>query len=209
MTGDGQPADYDRDVELVAARQWPTEVPRAVFSRITGLDDFPAAFRANVVDGALRYLCNAEVSYRLRGIPVRIDSLWHLAIPEGGGDTHYAIARGTKAELVVEQGPATRHVTELSVRPLTGDEHYAGLLAAAVTSLQDAFPGLGFEPAGARFRITIPTALRTTHEEHFAAVLDEFLGYVDDGHPPGSLGPELVAKYTLLARAAELSHRAG
>jgi predicted dehydrogenase len=207
ITGDGEPFDYDRDVELLSARQWPTEVPRDLFVRITGLNDFTDALRDNVIDGTLQYLCNAEVSYRLRHIPVRIESLWHLAIPEGGGDTHYAIARGTKADLVIEQGPGTRFVTELSVRPLAGHEHYARLLAAAVASLQGAFPGLGFEPVGATFRITIPPALRTTHEEHFAAVLEEFLGYIDGNPPPRALGPDLVSKYTLLARAAEVSHR--
>ena len=37
MTGAGQPFDYERDVELLSARQWPTEVPRDLFARITGL----------------------------------------------------------------------------------------------------------------------------------------------------------------------------
>jgi predicted dehydrogenase len=207
ITGDGEPFDYERDVELLLARQWPTEVPRDLFSRITGLDDFPAAVRDNVIGGALAYLCNAEVAYRLRHIPVRIESLWQLAIPEGGGDTHYAIARGTKADLVIEQGPGTHFVPELSVRPLAGDQHYARLLAATVASLQGKFPGLGFEPVGAAFRVIIPLALRTTHEEHFAAVLDEFLGYLDGNPPARALGPDLVSKYTLLARAAEMSHR--
>ena len=43
------------------------------------------------------------------------------------------------------------------------------------------------------------------HEEHFAAVLDQFLAYVDREQWPDNLGPDLVTKYALLARAAELS----
>ena len=117
--------------------------------------------------------------------------------------------RGTKADLIVEQGPDTRFVTELTVRPVNESTSYAHALRDAVASLQGRFPGLGFEPAGTTFRITIPQALRTTHEEHFAAVLEEFLGYIDSGEHPANLGPDLVAKYTLLARAAELSHRDG
>jgi len=73
--------------------------------------------------------------------------------------------------------------------------------------LQSAFPGIAVEPTGPIYRITIPAALRTTHEEHFAAVLEEFLGYIDSGERPANLGPDLITKYTLLARAAELSHR--
>jgi hypothetical protein len=82
-------------------------------------------------------------------------------------------------------------------------------LAAAVADLQGEFPGLGFEPARDAFRIAIPAALRTTHEQHFAAVLDEFLSHIDGGAPPRNLGPDLLSKYTLLAHATELSHRGG
>jgi predicted dehydrogenase len=208
MTGQGQPFVYERDVELQSARQWPTEVPREVFARITGLRDFPDALKDRVANGRLRYLCNAELAYRLRGIPVRIESIWDLAIPEGGGDTHYAIARGTRADLVVEQNAATRFTTELTVHPLDRSGAYARALTDAAKGLQSEFPGLGIEPAGDAFRITVPHKLRTTHEEHFAAVLDEFLGYVDGGAWPADLGPNLIAKYTLLARARDLSHRA-
>jgi predicted dehydrogenase len=209
MTGEGQPFDYERDVELLSARQWPTEVPRDLFARITGLAGFPPTLRGQVVDGSLRYLCNASLSYRLRGIPVQLESLWNLAIPEGGGDTHHALVRGTKADLIVEQGPDTHFLTELTLRPVNESTSYAHTLRDAVASLQGSFPGLGFEPVGRSFRITIPQALRTTHEEHFAGVLEEFLGYIDSGEHPANLGPDLVTKYTLLARAAELSHRGG
>ena len=207
MTGAGRPFDSDTDVQLVAARQWPTEVPREIFGRITGLADFPAAIRGAVSDGVLRYLCNAQIDYRLRGIPVRIVSLWNLAIPQGGGDTHHAVLRGTQADLAIDQGPDTGFLTRLSVLPRSAGKSYAKVLADAVAALQPAFPGLGAEPDGEVYRIRIPEQLRTTHEEHFAAVLEDFLGYMDRGRWPDNLGPDLVAKYTLLARARELSHR--
>ena len=73
--------------------------------------------------------------------------------------------------------------------------------------MQGEFPGLGFEPAGMGFRITIPKALRTTHEQHFAAVLQTFLTYLDEGKWPENLSSDLDIKYTLLAQALELSHR--
>ena len=205
LVGGGQRSDYGRDVELLSARQWPTAVPRDVFERITGLSDFPESLRHKLFDGTLGYLCNAQLAYRLGGVPVHLDSLWHLAIPEGGGDTHHAIARGTRADLVVDQGPDTGFRTELTVRPASLDADYARALDEAVAALRAVFPGLRVEPTGSAFRIAIPEALRTTHEEHFAAVLDQFLAYVDRRQWPDNLGPDLVTKYTLLARAAELS----
>ena len=91
-------------------------------------------------------------------------------------------------------------------RPVDGSAGYAAALGSAIESLQDTFPGLGIEPSAGEFRITIPHALRTTHEQHFAKVLDEFLSRIG-GELSFNCGPDLVAKYTLLARAAELSHR--
>ena len=207
MTSGGAAFHYERDIELQSARQWPTAVPHDVFTRITGLPDFPDALRNAVVNDTLRYLCNAEISFRLRGVLVTLESIWNLAIPEGGGDTHHAIVRGTKADLIVDQGPETHFVPELTVRPASDHLDCAGALTAAMESFQPTFPGLGAEAEGGIFRITIPKALRSTHEEHFAAVLEEFLGYVDSGRQPESLAADLVAKYTLLARASELSHR--
>jgi predicted dehydrogenase len=207
LTGRGEPFRYQRDVQLTAARQWPTDVPRDMFARITGLEDFPAGLRDRVSGGALRYLCNAEIAYRLRGVPVQIESRWDLAIPEGGGDTHYAVARGTRADVVVEQGRETSFQTSLSVRPVGISEAFEKALANVTRSLQAVFPGLSFTREGQQFRASIPTALRSTHEEHFAAVLDEFLARVDAGAAPADFNADLVTKYTLLAQAAQLSHR--
>ena len=158
-------------------------------------------------NGALQYLCNAALSYRLRGVPVEIEALWGLEEPPGGGDLHRAVLRGRKADLIVDQGPETGFLTTLSVNPAESTRAYGEALAAAVEKMQGEFPGLGFESAGPGFRISIPQALRTTHEQHFAAVLQSFLTCLDEGTWPENLGSDLDNKYTLLARALELSHR--
>ena len=207
LTGDSVRFDFDRHVERLSARQWPTVIPRAVFSRITGLEDFPLILNERVVDGALRYLCNAALSYRLRGVPVEIEALWGLEEPLGGGDFHRAILRGTKSDLIVDQGPQTGFQTMLTINPVESDKGFAHELTDAFARMQTAFPGLGVVPAGAEFRVTIPNALRTTHEQHFAAVLQTFLGYIDEGTWPENLDSDLDTKYTLLAQALDLSHR--
>src|SRR5882672_3629926 len=81
MIGNGARFDFDRDVGQLSARQWPTVVPRDMFTRITGLDDFPAILHDRVADAVLQLLCNASLSYRLRGIPVEIETLWGLEEP--------------------------------------------------------------------------------------------------------------------------------
>jgi predicted dehydrogenase len=204
----GEAFDYARDVELTAARQWPTRVPLQLYTQITGMSSFEPQLSEYVVDGSLDYLCNASLSYRLRGMPVQIESVWALEIPQGGGDLHWCIARGEKADLIVDQSAATRFVPELFVHPAAASERYAIALGLAVAALQPKFPGLAMDPADAgAFHIRIPQTLRTTHEQHFAAVLDQFLGLAAGGDPPSNLTPDLICKYTLLARASELSHQ--
>jgi predicted dehydrogenase len=204
----GEPFDYDRDVELLSARQWPTRVPLQTYTQITGLPAFEPRLADRVEGGALSYLCNAAIAFRLRGLPVQIESTWALEIPKGGGDLHWCIARGEKADLIVDQGAATRFEPELFVHPVESNERYAVALGLAVAALQPRFPGIAVDPADAgAFHIRIPQTLRTTHEQHFSAVLDQFLALAAGGDPPASLMSDLVCKYTLLARAAELSHR--
>jgi len=207
MTRDATHVAFEKDVDLLSARQWPTRIPRDIFSRITGLEDFPDALRGSVSGNALDYLCNAALSYRLRGIPVQIETLWGLEEPAGGGDLHHAILRGNKADLVVDQSAQTGYKTTLSINPVDHGEAYEESLHSAIAGMQQEFPGIDLEPAEQGFRVTIPQRLRTTHEQHFAAVLQKFLTYLDEGAWPANLAPEIDTKYTLLAKALELSHR--
>lgn len=195
------------DLELSAARQWPTEVPRALFATITGLADFPASLGHYVVGDTLSLLCNAAVSFRARGVPARIESRWAPAVPDGGGDTHRVAVHGTRASIVSERSTETGFQSTVTVRPVDGNLDDA--MAGATAALQDAFPGLSFTPVADGYRVTIPEPLHTTHEEHFSAVLDDFLGHVERGHWPETLAREAMAKYHLLTAAAALSHRDG
>ncbi len=195
------------DLELSAARQWPTEVPRALFATITGLEDFPATLGHYVAGDTLSLLCNAAVSFRARGVPARIESRWAPAVPDGGGDTHRVAVHGTRASIVSERSTETGFQSTVTVRPVDGNLDDA--MAGATAALQDDFPGLSFTAVAGGARVTIPERLRTTHEEHFSAVLDDFLGHVERGHWPQTLSRDVMAKYRLLSAAAALSRRDG
>ncbi len=89
----GPPLDYDRDVSLQAAGRWATIVPPEHFERICGVRAYPEALLPWVHGGVLHYLCNGELRYRLRGLPVSIRSEWHLEAPPDlrtGHETHFA-----------------------------------------------------------------------------------------------------------------------
>jgi predicted dehydrogenase len=208
LISDNQTLDFERDISALAARHWWTAVPREVFAQVTGLADFPALLRPYLVDGVLHYRCNALIEYRLRGIPVSIEALWDLTEPVGGGDWHHIALLGNEADLIVEQGAQTGYLTELWLAPRRGGRDYDQALQATIASLQVEFPGLRAEPAGSRIHIVAPRALRTTHEQHFAQVLQAFLEDIDDDpRATQAAASGLITKYTLLARAAELSRR--
>ncbi len=212
----GGPAlNYARDVALDAARLWSTDVPATEFKRITQAPAFPAWAAPWVRGDVLAYPCNGEFRYRLRGVPVHLHSVWNLAVPPGGGDTKHAVLRGTRAELVLSQGPQTGFAPHLAVHPRPGADGVGAALEAAVARWQRDWPGLAVVPEaggagdGAALRLQVPPALRSTHEEHFAMVLDAFLRYLQAGQWPAEIAANLRAKYTLLARASALAGGAG
>jgi hypothetical protein len=80
-------------------------------------------------------------------------------------------------------------------------------LERAVASWQAIWPGLALNRATDGLRFEIPPALRHSHEEHFALVLDEFLDTLERGAWPEAQASDIVCKYTLLGRAWELANQ--
>ncbi len=56
--------DYRKDVEMLAAKRWPTVIGRDDFRRVTGEADFPDFLAPAVRDGRLDYSCNTLASPR-------------------------------------------------------------------------------------------------------------------------------------------------
>ena len=194
--------ETDRDAELIGARRWATTVPRPLFARVTGADDFPADLRDAVDGDTLAYFANGTLSFRLRGVAVEVSARWDLTEPPGGGDAHNATVRGTRAQLRVEQGPQTNFRRRLFVEPRQGVPDVSAALARVIATWQDTFPGLAAVPAPHGFEIAIPAELRAGHENHFPLVLNEFIQTVDGGKWPDGRAADTLAKYELLARAA-------
>src|SRR5262245_12585702 len=98
-------------------RRWPTTLSREDFRRVTAESDFPDYLTAYTRNGQLDYFCNTAVSYRLRGIQVRLNLLWEYESAAGSGDTHLAVFRGTRARIEVRQGKEQNCRPELYVAP--------------------------------------------------------------------------------------------
>jgi predicted dehydrogenase len=196
-------------LEPIAARCWPTLVPREVFTRVTGLEDFPATLGGLVDGGSLAYYANADLSFRCGGVPVQISTRWNLTEPPGAGDAHRAHLRGTRADIHVAQNAETGWRRQLVVAPRPDAPGLEAALRRRVASWSAELPGLEVKPADGGLAVVIPAGLRTPHESQFPRVLDEFLGHLDGGQWPAARAADTLAKYELLARARALAGSTG
>ena len=146
------------------------------------------------------------LEYRLGPCLVRQRTEWRARQPEGGGDTHWSVARGTGASVTIRLGPETGFRPEIHVgegaKPSTDlgprlERHLAGWAAA--------FPGLAIAPSDLGYRLLVPPALATPHERTFPLVLDDFLDRVESGSWEPSEAAVIGQRYALLAQATTLA----
>ena len=193
--------------ELTGVRRWATTVPLALFTRVTGEREFPPEIRDAVTGSELSYHGNAELAFRLDGIAVALETRWDLSAPAGGGDSHRTVIRGTRAEIMVEQGASTGFRRRLSVMPREDAERLGSALERTVAAWQGEHPGVALAAADSGWEIRVPRRLDTGHESHFPLVLAEFLALVERGSAPPALLAATLAKYALLANASSEARR--
>jgi predicted dehydrogenase len=206
-----QGIDYRRDVKVLAAQRWPTEIPEAEFRRVTGERTFPGALSADVKDGRLEYYCNTLVTYRLRGTHVTLNVIWDWEAPAGGGDTHFARYRGARSTVEVRQTQADGFRPELYVLPASAAEATSvrAALERKVTNLQGTYPGISVDERGGLLRVAIPDRLRLGHEAHFAEVMSHYLEYLRGRNAlPTWERPNMLAKYYVTTTGTEMSRLA-
>jgi predicted dehydrogenase len=202
--------DYRSDVSILSAQRWPTWIAEADFRSVTNAPRFPDSLAKSVKDGRLEYYCNTLVTYALRGVHVKLNVIWDWEPAPGGGDTHFAVYRGTRARIEVRQTRADGLRPELYVIPASPD--VAGRVRAAVqarvAALQTEYKGVGVEDRGGEIHVTIPEAYRVGHEAHFAEVTANFLKYLRDRNAlPAWERANMLSKYYVSTRGTELSHK--
>jgi len=198
--------DYRSQIRVLEGRRWPTLLSEDDYRRVTGERGFPAYLRNSVRDGRLEYFCNNRVLYTIRGVHVLLEVRWDYEAPPGKGDSSVAVFRGSRSTIEVRQGAEEKFIPEVYVVPAPGRKEAVGqALAARLKRIRGDYPGLAVEDQGSRFRIVIPPALRVSHEDHFALLVDRFLGYV---RRPESLPawekPNMLAKYYVTTQGVAL-----
>ena len=206
----GQAIDCRTDIELLDANHWTTAIPPAHFRKVTGQDTFPDCLRKDLRNDTLHVLANGDILYRIKGICAKVSVIWNCVTPEGGGDTHRSVMKGSRAHLVIEQGAAQNCRPTLYIKavPDTDPVAYAEALAASLPEIEKQYPGVSLhQVADGIWQVDVPEAFHNGHEAHFGQVTEHFLQYLRDGALPAWETPNMLAKYYVTTQALELAQR--
>ena len=185
------------DVEIVSAKRWTTDLTPEMFNKVTHLEEYPEYLKKDLDGDILKVFSNGEINYKLKGIHAKASVIWNYQAPEGAADTHYSIMRGTKCNLVIEQGEKEGYKPKLYIECTSDDlAAFTGAFYNAVDGLKSKYPGIEAEKLeDNKWILNIPDEYKVGHEAHFAQVTEKYLGFLVDGKLPEWEVPNMIVKY--------------
>jgi predicted dehydrogenase len=198
--------DYKKDVQVLSSSTWPTPLGLSQFSAVTGKTTFPGFLKPFLKgDTLLLAHGNGEVTYRLRGVFAHVTARWEYQAPEGSGDTHHAVFKGTKATLEIRQGAEEHYQPTLYILPVTPSDTYSSAVTQSVKQLAAKYPGVTLTAVSGGWRVEIPASYKVGHEAHFAQVMQRYLGFLSAGSVPDWEIKGMLAKYYTSTKALEMA----
>jgi len=196
-------------VEVLQGDTWSTPLTPEQFQSVTQKEPYPENLHPYLDDDStLNVLCNGDFTFTLRGVHAKISVLWDYQAPQGAGDSHYAIMRGTRANLVVRQDRPSNFIPTLYVAPVPGGESCTETdLKEAIEQICKSYPGIDFKKAASGWEIVIPTHYRVGHEAHFKQVTEKYLQYLEQGQLPRWETQNILTKYFIIMEAYKKSQR--
>lgn len=203
------------DVRMISARIWPTRITPEQFKLSTG----------GMIAEPLDYRSNGEFTWALKGVHCKVSVTWAFMAPEGTGDTHYSLMRGTKAEVFIRQGAPNEELKmkneelaradeksgsrpKLYVRSRGEPQETERALMAACSRIAKVWPGVRAEPTRepGTWRIVYPPRYDVGHEAHFSEVVRTFLGWMKRGKEDPLYIDNMLVKYHTIVEAWKLAH---
>ncbi|MGX5853703.1 putative oxidoreductase C-terminal domain-containing protein [Dyadobacter jiangsuensis] len=193
--------DYQKDIDMISSKISSTPITLAKFRSVTGAGEFPEFLRQAVTDSVLQVYSNGVIDYRLKGVHARVEVRWGFRAPEGEGDTHYSVMRGSKADLVIRQGFEQHFKPVLYIENHQKDTAYEKTLKKHFKAVKDRFPGVELEKTVKGWRVAVPARYFQDHEESFARVVSQYLSFLKERALPDWEIPNMLAKYYILTQA--------
>ncbi|WEK20249.1 MAG: putative oxidoreductase C-terminal domain-containing protein [Candidatus Pedobacter colombiensis] len=200
--------NYEKDVQVNTARRWSTHMTLSQFTAITKNTAFPDYLKKDVKDSVLKVYANGEINYKLHDVYVKVKALWDYKA-NAGGDSHYAVFRGTKANLIIKQGEAQGYKPTLYIEPVGSANAtvYEKEVSDKMNLLKAKYAGVELKKVDKGWEVIIPEHYKNGHEAHFAQVMDRFLSYLKNGDMPAWEVPNMIAKYYTTTKALTLAKK--
>lgn len=197
-----QTIDYTKDIQIDSAKHWTTDLNLNSFKAVTKTERFPSYLKNNVSDDTLlKIFFNGEINYTIKGVHAKTTASWNYKAPEGAGDTHYSLLKGTKANLIIKQGRQENYQPALYIEPIDKNADPT----EAFKKLQSKYPGVELKKSANGWQVAIPSKYKEGHEEHFAKVTEKFLEYIKNKNMPAWEVPNMLTKYFITTKALQIA----
>jgi len=186
------------DVQIISSKRWTTALTTEMFQKVTGLDSYPSYLKKDVDGSILRVYSNGEINYTLKGVHARVSVIWDFQAPEGTGDTHYSIMRGTNCQLEIRQGEDEGYKPTLYIQPsfIESADVFREQVNVALQQVAVKYPGVTARMVDElTWRVDIPDSYKVGHEAHFGQVAKKYLDYLSQGKLPEWEIPNMIVKY--------------
>ena len=136
----------------------------------------------------------------------KVSVIWNYKAPDGTGDTHYSLMRGTKSSLIIRQGKEEGYKPTLYIESAASKEIETALIAA-INKINKTYPGVSIKKNAKGWEVIIPDVFKESHETHFARVTEKYLQYLQNNNMPSWEIPNMIAKYYTTTAARELANK--
>ncbi len=200
--------NYLKDIKIQKAKSWPTTITKAQFSEVTKLTEMPKYLdKYASANKDINILSNGEINYTLKGVHAKVSVVWNYKAPDGTGDTHYSIMRGTKANLVIRQAAEQLFKPTLYIEPLQHNEAVDAAVENVVKIVAKNYPGISLKKNEKGWELLIPDSYKDGHEAHFGKVAEKYLDYLEHQNMPTWEIPNMIAKYYTTTQAQKLASK--
>ena len=199
------------DIEIIDARHWTTDLSKTMFEKVTGASIFPDFLEKDLEGELLKINCNGSITYKIKGKVAKTSVIWNFEAPEGTGDTHYSIMRGTKCNLIIKQGAEENYKPKLYIELNTKQDAklFEKYLKRAISSnFNQKYSGIKLVKLDdSSWTIDIPQDYKIGHEQHFEQVTKNFLKYFKHDNMPTWEIPNMIVKYYTTSEAFKFVNR--
>lgn len=200
--------NYKKDIQILAAKEWRTPLTTEEFETVTKSKEIPSFLQPSIDNqGNIQVNSNGEFTFTINGIHAKVAVTWNYKAPDGAGDTHYSLMRGSKASLIIKQGKEENYKPTLYIEQRDNDPAFEEKLKSTLKRINKQFPGIGMLKNNTGWQIIVPEKYNNGHEAHFSQVMEKYIAYLKKKNMPAWEVPNMLSKYYITTQAKTLASK--